>query len=148
LRQLAAEHGLELRMPYRDRRLVEMMLGLPADLLYRPVVSKWLQREAMRGLLPEVARRRQRPANLYLWAERGLLTIHRRELFARLAATEPAWGRFVAPDWLLPRLEAPSPEARTVHVAWRCLSFGSWLELAGNGRISSDHRTLGRGVRA
>jgi asparagine synthase (glutamine-hydrolysing) len=149
LRRLAADHGLDLRLPYRDRRLVEMMVGLPADLLYRPHVTKWLQRESMRGLLPEAARARLRPTNLYLWAECGLLRLQRREFLDRLAATRPVWDRYVDPGWLLPRVEATSPDSLTVHLAWRCLAFADWSALSGKMvGLSSFDGTLGRGVSA
>ncbi|HYJ78690.1 MAG TPA: asparagine synthase-related protein, partial [Longimicrobiaceae bacterium] len=52
----AHEDGVEMRYPFLDRPLVEMALGLPMELLLRPQTTKWVLRQAMRGLLPEEVR--------------------------------------------------------------------------------------------
>jgi asparagine synthase (glutamine-hydrolysing) len=49
---------METRMPYADRRIVDFMVTLPSDKIYRHGWNRWLQREAMRGLLPELVRTR------------------------------------------------------------------------------------------
>src|SRR5581483_3873902 len=53
--------GVELRLPYRDRRLVEFMLAIPAHQLYRHGLYKHVLRTAMVGVLPERIRRRRHP---------------------------------------------------------------------------------------
>lgn len=50
--------AIELRYPFLYRPLVEFALTLPPELCVRPQARKWILREAMRGLLPEVVRRR------------------------------------------------------------------------------------------
>jgi hypothetical protein len=60
----AARCGLEIRRPYRDRRLIEYVLALPADQLYRPAESKRILRRAMRGRLPEGVRTRRHPTSM------------------------------------------------------------------------------------
>ncbi|HEX2076179.1 MAG TPA: asparagine synthase-related protein [Longimicrobium sp.] len=50
------EDGVEMRYPFLHRPLVEMALGLPPELVIRPGVTKWILREAMRGVLPEEVR--------------------------------------------------------------------------------------------
>ncbi len=56
----AARFGLEARFPLLDRRLAELVLAAPIELGARPGPgrSKWLLREAARGVLPEAVRRR------------------------------------------------------------------------------------------
>lgn len=49
---LAADHGISLRSPAADRRLVEFCAGLPERLFLRDGERRWLIRTAMRGLLP------------------------------------------------------------------------------------------------
>ncbi|MBX6331311.1 MAG: hypothetical protein IRY91_05630 [Gemmatimonadaceae bacterium] len=51
------EH-LDVRSPFLHRPLVELGLRLPPELRTRPLVRKWVLREAMRGLLPERVRMR------------------------------------------------------------------------------------------
>jgi len=49
---------VEERHPFLYRPLVELALGLPAQLCAQPMARKWILRESMRGLLPEVVRNR------------------------------------------------------------------------------------------
>lgn len=49
---------LDVRYPYLSRPLVEFALSLPPELCARPHARKWVLREAMRGILPELVRTR------------------------------------------------------------------------------------------
>jgi asparagine synthase (glutamine-hydrolysing) len=50
---IASFHGIEMRQPYRDRRLVEFSLALPPNQLWRNGWSRFVFRNAMKGLVPE-----------------------------------------------------------------------------------------------
>ncbi len=52
-----ARHGLALLDPWSDRRLAQFTIGVPQWLLNRGDERKALVREAMRGVMPEAARR-------------------------------------------------------------------------------------------
>ena len=54
----AARFGIEQRHPFTDRRMIELSFGLPEDQRLRKN-QKFVLRRAMRGLLPEIVRRRQ-----------------------------------------------------------------------------------------
>jgi len=54
----AARFGIEQRHPFTDRRMIELSFGLPEDQRLRKN-QKFVLRRAMRGLLPEMVRRRQ-----------------------------------------------------------------------------------------
>jgi hypothetical protein len=56
LRRKAASARVHFAHPYRDRELVELALALPPELAFDARLDRALAREAMRGLLPEVAR--------------------------------------------------------------------------------------------
>jgi asparagine synthase (glutamine-hydrolysing) len=49
---------LEVRYPFLYRPIVEFALRLPPELCARPHARKWVLREAMRGILPEIVRTR------------------------------------------------------------------------------------------
>jgi asparagine synthase (glutamine-hydrolysing) len=49
---------LDVRNPYLSRPLVEFCLQLPPEVLVKGYMRKWILREAMRGILPEVVRER------------------------------------------------------------------------------------------
>jgi asparagine synthase (glutamine-hydrolysing) len=59
----AAGAGFEMRHPFHDRRMVEFALALPPDQLWREAQSKFVLRQAMRGILPERVRQRQTKAD-------------------------------------------------------------------------------------
>lgn len=50
---------LEVRHPLLYRPLVEFMMGIPWDQKFRPGQDRFLQRRALRGILPERVRQRQ-----------------------------------------------------------------------------------------
>jgi asparagine synthase (glutamine-hydrolysing) len=49
----AMSFGRETRLPFLDHRLVELVMTLPLDLSYRRGESKWILRQAMRGMVPD-----------------------------------------------------------------------------------------------
>lgn len=51
--RVAAAHGVELRHPFFDRRLIEFAVALPETQRWRGETTKLVLREGMRGLLPE-----------------------------------------------------------------------------------------------
>jgi len=57
----ASRHSLELRHPYRDLRLVEYVLSIPAYQLYYHGLYKHILRKSMRGILPDLIRARRQP---------------------------------------------------------------------------------------
>lgn len=55
----AARFGIECRFPFRDQRLLELLLAVPEEQRRRQGESKFLLRQAMVGLLPEKVRQRK-----------------------------------------------------------------------------------------
>ncbi len=70
---------MDVRHPFLYRPLVEFALQLPADLCVRPYQRKWVLREAMRGILPEIVRTRIGKGSLTEPFARSL-AVHRRLL--------------------------------------------------------------------
>ncbi|HUP89215.1 MAG TPA: asparagine synthase-related protein, partial [Longimicrobiales bacterium] len=62
---------LEVRYPFLSRRLVEFTLRLPVNMKVRPTAQKYVLREAMRGIVPEMVRTRTHKGGIdarILWA--------------------------------------------------------------------------------
>lgn len=127
---IANEHGIELRHPYRDRRLIEYVLSLPAYQLYYGGLYKHVLRTAMQGILPEIIRTRPRPTALLplykigLQKEQHLITDH-------LDALNPAWEAYIRQDWLRShwKINAPAEQVGTESmIVWLCVSFDSWYK--------------------
>lgn len=72
LEKAVAYGGMELRLPFVDRRLLDYILNLPPVLLFRNGLTRYILREAMAGILPEQVRQRIRGAPQTELTERGL----------------------------------------------------------------------------
>jgi len=81
---MAAYLGVEWRFPYLDRRLVDFVIAIPPKLCFREGMSKFILREALRGLLPEKVRRRTTGSHFGASEERGLRETERRRIVALL----------------------------------------------------------------
>jgi len=58
--KLSMAHGLEVRVPYLDKEIVEYTERLPSKLKVRNGSRKWLHREACKALLPAAILRRKK----------------------------------------------------------------------------------------
>jgi asparagine synthase (glutamine-hydrolysing) len=124
----ASCYAVELRHPYRDRRLIEFMLALPAHQLHRCGSSKHILRMALKSKMPELVRLRQEATSFRPLFARGQ---EREKKVVENWLREPsaAWKKFVRPDWTLGSLDIlPTPEKDGPHalVIWRCLSYEAW----------------------
>lgn len=133
----ANRYELELRHPYRDRRLVEFMLALPAYQFYSSGVYKYILRNSMRELLPEVICTRGRPTSLISFFNFGS-TREKQLLEANLHLANTSWHKYVNQDWVMKNWNLKStPEKDGAHVLvpWLCMSYDAWYKM-----IESDHK--------
>lgn len=141
----ATRWGIELRHPYRDRRLVAFALGVPAYQLYGNGRTKHIARHALRGLLPEHVRLRTHVSSFAELFLRGLADREAGRAAHLLARPDARWRHFIKPS-LLPELTAPGLRRR-LHtlsepeqaLVWRCLSLELWLQQARAARF--EHST-------
>ena len=125
----AARHGIENRRPFRDRRLIELALQMPAHLFYRPGKSKWILRELGAGLLPEKTRTRTWTSSLSPLFIRGLLERELKTLEDLLWSRNRFWPAMVREDWMranLERLKAGAPDGVVWVVLWRAITYEIW----------------------
>ncbi len=120
--------GVEVRYPCRDRRLVELMLRVPSDQLYRPGLTRPVLRAAMAGLLPETVRGRAGKASLVALFRRGVLERESGTVGRLLEPGRGTWERFVRPEWV--GRAAPGQRAREIDdvVLWHCACLAKWLD--------------------
>ncbi|MGH7914233.1 MAG: asparagine synthase-related protein [Candidatus Binataceae bacterium] len=84
----SAAFGLEVRCPFHDRRLIEFCFAIPEEQRRRPFWTKFVMRNAMRGLLPEMVRTRVTKATFSEPFFRALQAPEVEELFRRPLRTE------------------------------------------------------------
>jgi asparagine synthase (glutamine-hydrolysing) len=58
--KLSMAHGLEVRVPYLDKEIVEYVERLPANLKVRNGAQKWLHRQVCQDFLPQTILRRKK----------------------------------------------------------------------------------------
>jgi len=124
----ASRHALELRHPYRDRRLAEYVLALPAYQLYNLGFYKYILRVAMQGILPQPILSRSQSTFLSPLFSRGLER-EQKVLLACFQHSNAAWRKYVRSDWILEHWnkEITSQTSGTVAVVpWLCVSYESW----------------------
>ncbi|MEW6544778.1 MAG: asparagine synthase (glutamine-hydrolyzing) [Nitrospirota bacterium] len=87
----AARFGLENRHPFNDRRFIEFVLSLPQTQRQRDGRIKFIMRQAMRDLLPDLVRERQTKAEFSPVFLRAFETLGGRQFFASLSAVTQGW---------------------------------------------------------
>jgi len=125
----ARQHGVELRLPFRDRRLVEFALRLPADHLARPGWRKRLVWLAAEGWLPDAVRLRRQMSNLGPLFARGIGERENDAVRRLLFGPGPQlWRRWIDPaalEGFLDTAGAGAPGLPTL-IFWNCLAAELW----------------------
>jgi len=116
-------HGVEVRYPMRDRRLVEFMLQVPDHQLRFKDLNRPILRNAVSDLLPEAQRNRTDKTVFSPLFRRGAAEHH--ETIRRLLEDPDAlWPRFLRRDWLLGDDAPTQVVAETLK--WTALSVELW----------------------
>jgi asparagine synthase (glutamine-hydrolysing) len=97
-------NGVDVRLPYADLRLIEFLLACPPQVQYRPAVSKWLLRQALRGTLPEEVRLRRSKGRMARLVFQGMVR-HVRDLRWLVQQVPDLARAFLDPRLLLQALE-------------------------------------------
>lgn len=124
----ANRHVVELRHPYRDRRLIEFVLALPAYQLYYNGLYKHILRTAMKDILPETIRTRSKPATHNQLFIRGF---EREKILLQACFENPeaAWSKFTDSDWVKKNWKIMLTSTKFRHedvVLWACPSYEAW----------------------
>jgi asparagine synthase (glutamine-hydrolysing) len=119
-------HSIEARVPILDHRIVEFAFALPDELKIQGVETKYVLREAMRGLVPEDIRARKdkigfraEPKATWALAER-----HRDALLDNRTEYEERWFDRRA---LAAALDGSDRSTETEFMVWRYINAKLWL---------------------
>ena len=126
-RRLYNSRGTELVDPYWDRCLVEYVMAVPAHILARPGISKYLLRQATVDVLPESVRGRRDKTSLYELFCEGLLHREREKVLDLLEQPGIVERGFVRKPWLSGQVSAGSEWSDYGHSLWRFLTAELWL---------------------
>lgn len=126
-RRLYNQHGLELVDPLWDRALIAFALAVPAHLLGRAGVTKWVLRQAAADWLPPAILNRRDKASLYELFKTGLLD--KEAVAVRRLTTEArcvAHG-YINPAWLAAQVAAGAGWSAYGFPLWQTLALEMWL---------------------
>jgi asparagine synthase (glutamine-hydrolysing) len=122
--------SLEMRNPFLDYRIVEFGLSLQSRDLLHKGLSKWVLREAMRGMLPaEIVDRPDKQGfktDEVDWLRRGELGAVIESVFrSKITGARP----YFQPDALLAMLAAHRAGQQLEYALWRAFTVERWLRL-------------------
>lgn len=123
----AAAHGVELRHPWLDHRLVELAAALPATQTFAAGRRKIIVRNAMRGRLPDEVL--DRPGKIYpsAIAERGLRERETATVEELLTGMRAARLGFVDERRLREAYRAYRERRSASALFWHALTLEAWL---------------------
>jgi asparagine synthase (glutamine-hydrolysing) len=127
--RLGAHFHQEVRHPFLDRRLVEFLMAIPPEQIFRIGLKKFILREAMREILPEIVRTRPDKTEFSSYIGLGLRhkeaqkiqallefpLLHEQRL-VYLTKLQGVYGNYLAKGQTLDGIES-----------WRCVSLELWL---------------------
>lgn len=126
---VGAGNGVEVRFPFFDVRLVELCLALPPEQKLRRGQSRYVMRQAMRGILPEAIRSRPGKSNLEPGFHHALRT-HADARIRNVLQGSPELRRFLDPT-ACTALHARVREGTATPMEslrhWRLASLALWL---------------------
>ena len=129
----ASAAGMELRLPFCDRRLMEFCLSMPAIQKRRDGWTRVAMRRAMTGILPESIQWRPTKGNLAPGFDHGLLVRDPKPLERMISQDTGGIGRYVDLPCLARSLPTYNTQVEDNNTAfhWRALSLALWLNYTG-----------------
>lgn len=125
--RMAAERGIDLRHPFFDRRLVEFAIALPETQRRRDRTSKYVLRQAMRGLLPESVYARTDKADASAFVPQALDCLGGAAALRRLHIEALGWVR---PDALVAEYDRACRQLSRGDSGYCEGMFNVWMALA------------------
>ena len=127
VRRFYHSRGLELALPFRDRRLIEFAMALPVDQLGRPGRTRHIMRNAMAGRLPGSVAERQSKSSFFPLLKLGA-TERELPVVAALAQQSLAEKRRILRDgWLRSEFDAMREKGDITIQFWLALCLELWL---------------------
>jgi asparagine synthase (glutamine-hydrolysing) len=124
----AARLGLDVRHPYTDRRLAEYSWRLPGSLRFRDGWSRWTQRRAIGGLVPESIQWRVDKGRISGDFDAGVLRPHWQEV-SRLASSSARVQPFIDSGRLREAYQAASAgDVESINELTALVWLEEWLE--------------------
>lgn len=130
LEACAAGHGIEVRLPFCDVRLVELCFSFPPEQKLRRGWTRYVMRRAMEGILPPAIQWRRSKTMLSAGQTKAWRSTEDGRIASLLARPTPAIERYLDPGRVL-ELHERFMEGKASHdegrALWRAVSLALWL---------------------
>ncbi len=138
-RFFAGRYGVELRYPFRDRRLVDFMLQIPTRQLYSRGTKRPIVRRALRGIVPAAILTRPNKTSFQSLYTLGLSEKELTRVQQWLHSPDNIWSQYVDRDWLRVNGECDGVSG---YVRWLCISLEMWSRYTAPGAAFRDAYNL------
>ena len=125
--RIAAARGAELRHPFFDRRVIELLLSFPDEERAASPPEKVLLRRAMGGALPRAVAERTSAAEFSPFVHAALVEPHAERLAALIRSGRLADEGLVDPDAAADRVLSARTDAEALREVVSLLSLELWL---------------------
>ncbi len=128
--EFSYQHELFVRHPFRDRRVVEFLMSIPAWVLGTNQVPKAFVRKTAKGLLPDMITRRTSQTTLTPLFIKGVLEKEFPRVKALLNGEYASWHNYIQQDLVNKLLEDPQAanQEKDYMLIWQCIGYEMWQE--------------------
>lgn len=126
--RMSMAHGLEVRVPFLDHRLVEFVFSLPSHYKIDHQMKKKILQDAYRSFLPEKLYRRPKKGfevPIQAWLQGPLRRMMETDLLHRDLIEDQQLFRFDAVGGLMKRLDSSNPGDSAAQI-WNLMCFNAW----------------------
>ncbi len=122
------KYGINVRHPFRDRRVVEWLLSVPAWLLGDHAEPKKMVRYVAKNQLPESIIRRKKITTLKPLFLKGVMQESLSQVTKVLKDSGSSWQHYVDKKMVIQMLDNPkgNHEDWQYMILWQCLSYELW----------------------
>lgn len=121
-----AQHGIDVRHPYREVELVRFALSLPAHLSERQGQRKWLVRAALTGCLPDPWRLQPKSTSMQPFFDASLFGSGQKRAQELIDQSRPLWAEFVDPAAVAAAAGAHDGDEFPGLLRWLLVGFSLW----------------------
>ena len=126
--EYAFKHNLTIRHPFRDRRIVEFLMSVPAWILgTHKQAKKFVQTTAI-GLLPTTIIRRNKTTTLKPVFIKGVIDKEIHKVRELLSGSHCEWQKYISEDLINGILANPQKQYKDCDymILWQCIGFELW----------------------
>ncbi|MCF6320080.1 MAG: asparagine synthase C-terminal domain-containing protein, partial [Proteobacteria bacterium] len=128
--EFSYRHDLFVRHPFRDRRVVEFMMSIPAWILGKNQLPKSFVRKTAKGLLPNMITRRTSQTTLTPLFIKGVLEKEFPRVQILLSHSNASWQNYIKEELVNKIIKGHKAASKELDymLIWQCVGYEMWQE--------------------